>query len=110
MSCAFFDLPCHAQDWFWGLVNMVPWWAWIAIAVAVAGAAYRFGGWPAVAALMFGYGYLWAKRPSEREPVENLDPRSPDADRPIFGTRPKKPHIVPKHKPSATERITGEPD
>lgn len=76
MTCALIDLGCHMQSAFWSLINLVPWWAWLAIAVAGIGAAYRFGGWPAVAALAFGYGVLWGSRrgPTKPERGEKSDP------------------------------------
>lgn len=77
MTCALLDLGCHMQSSFWGLVGLVPWWAWIALAIAGLGAAYRFGGWPAVAALAFGYGVLWGARraPQDKPPKPAAPPR-----------------------------------
>lgn len=57
-----FDLSMCAWSLASGLAGIVPWWAWIAMAVAGVGVAYRIGGWPAVAALAFGYGVLWGGR------------------------------------------------
>lgn len=59
MKCDLLDLGCHVSSGFWNLVGLVPWWAWLVIAVAGLGVAYRLGGWPAVAALCFGYGVFW---------------------------------------------------
>ncbi len=77
MTCALLDIGCHMQSAFWSLVNIVPWWAWIAIAVAGIGAAYRFGGWPAVAALAFGYGVLWGSRRDTAKPERGGKPDPP---------------------------------
>ena len=62
MTCALLDIGCHMQSSFWAIIGTVPWWAWIALAVAGVGVAYRLGGWPAVVALAFGYGVLWGGR------------------------------------------------
>lgn len=97
MTCALLDLGCHVQSSLWGLVGLVPWWAWIAVAVAGLGVAYRLGGWPAVAALVFGYGWAWGRygdgapgRPTDRH--EHVAGR--DADPPQRPPRRKRPTLI----------------
>lgn len=63
---------------FAAVVFGLPIWLIVAIAIVGLGVAYRFGGWPAVGAALFGYGVLWGKQLSRHgdEPVETeLDPR-----------------------------------
>ncbi len=81
MKCDLLDLGCHVSSGFWGLVGLVPWWAWLVIAIAGLGVAYRLGGWPAVAALCFGYGVFWggklAKSVSTEEQYGGREVRKP---------------------------------
>lgn len=93
MSCALLDLGCHAQSSFWGLVGLVPWWAWIAIAVAGLGVAYRLGGWPAVGALLFGYGWAWGRYGDRQDaPHEHVSGR--DGAPPVRPPKRKRPTLI----------------
>lgn len=72
MKCGLLDIPCQAEAAFWGLVNLVPWWAWLAAALAGLLVAYKLGGWPLVAALCFGYGIIWGRHKDDQTPHENV--------------------------------------
>jgi len=87
MSCTLLDLGCHMQGAFWGLVNAVPWWVWLVVAIAGAGAAYKLGGWPAMAALAFGYGMFWGHKTASTEE------RLPDPDTPRKPKKKRRPTI-----------------
>lgn len=96
-----FDIGCHVQSSLWGLVGLVPWWAWVAIAVAGLGVAYRLGGWPAVAALVFGYGWAWGRygdaapgRPGDRPTDRHEHVAGRDADPPQRPPRRKRPTLI----------------
>lgn len=90
MSCHLLDLTCHLQGAFWGVVNAVPWWVWLVAALAGLGVAYKLGGWPAVAALAFGYGLFWGRKSvSTDDQYAHPDPRAPKVKPP----RKKRPTI-----------------
>lgn len=75
MTCGFWDVSCHVESAFWGLVNLVPWWAWLTVAVLGLLIAYKIGGWPLVAALCFGYGVLWGRRKDDSTQHEHVSGR-----------------------------------
>lgn len=86
MSCGFIlvDLSCHAQAWFWSLVALVPWWAWVIAAILAAVAVWRLLGWPGVVALGVLAGFVLGRR-NEPYPTD-----LPEKDaRPPFG-RPNR--------------------
>lgn len=65
-------------DWVWVLA---PYWPWLVVVIG-AGVAYRFAGWPGVVAFAGAFGYLagrLAGRKKPIEPIENVDPGTPDA-------------------------------
>ena len=94
MRCGL-DLGCYVASSFWGLIGLVPWWVCVLLAIAGLGAAYRFGGWPAVAALCFGYGVFWGARrpPRSKEPHKHVSGR--DAD-----PAPRKPRGARRYNPN----------
>lgn len=72
-------------DWLWPLL---PYWPWVVV-IGGAGMAYRFAGWPGVAAFFGGVGFV-AGRASAKKPVET-DDIFPDPDQPK--PRKKRPTI-----------------
>jgi hypothetical protein len=53
-------------DWFWLLL---PYWPWVVV-IGGAGMAYRFAGWPGVAAFVGGVGFIAGRRSVKRVTTE----------------------------------------
>lgn len=72
-------------DWVWALL---PYWPWVVVIGGV-GMAYRFAGWPGVAAFFGGVGFIAGrmsvKHVSTDEQYQHPDPKAP---KPVRRKRP----------------------
>lgn len=74
-------------DWAWSLL---PYWPWLVV-IGGAGMAYRFAGWPGVAAFFGGVGFVLGRRSVKPDdPHEQVSGK--DAAPPV--TKPKKPKTL----------------
>lgn len=100
MSCGF-DITCHVTGWFWSIVALVPWWAWIIAAILAAVAVWRLFGWAGVVILAGIAGFVLGRRD---EPFPTDLPEK-DARPPIRRRTAKR-----EHPKSLIERVTGRPE
>ena len=100
MSCGLIDLTCHVNTFLagiWWLPYAI--WGVLGLLILVALAKVKeFAGWPGVFAVLtlgaYGFGYWRGKRDEPLNPIEHIDPNSPDAQPsfrgPKHSTRPPK--------------------
>jgi hypothetical protein len=71
-----FDLgSCLGGMLFWW-VPLVPWWAWLLVALIVVGIVWKVAGWPGLIALAAGAGFFLGRRSVTDDDIwPNTDPK-----------------------------------
>lgn len=115
MNCGLIDLPCYLEGWFWGLVNMVPLWAWIALAIVAVGVIWKFAGWPGLIGLAGAVGFILGRRSMTDDftgEVEGMDATPPFRRKPRVSRTAKRTPDSLARRPNETaaewqDRING---
>lgn len=93
-------------EWFW---LVLPYWPWVVI-IGGAGMAYRFAGWPGVAAFAGGVGFVAGRKSVKQpEPIEHVAGK--DADPPVRKPKPRKEPVTRKPRETVADwfnRLTGQ--
>lgn len=84
-ACANAILLGWVPEWVW---TLMPYWPWLVL-VGGAGMAYRFAGWPGVAAYFGGVGFVAGRKSVKPVPTDEIFPH-PDP-KPV--ARKKRPTI-----------------
>lgn len=93
-------------DWFWVIL---PYWPWIVV-IGGAGMAYRFAGWPGVAAFAGGVGFIFGRQSVKQpDPIEHVDGK--DAEPTVRKPKLRKEPTTRKSRETVSDwfkRVTGD--